>query len=152
MNNRAPFRADVVGSLLRPHALATAREAYRAKTIDANQLRDVEDRCIREAVEKQEALGLKAVTDGEFRRSWWHLDFLGGLEGVERVAGAGRNFSGVQTRGERVTVTGKVAVLGSLGLWDNFFSYYHRKLLRHEGAMAEAERMRAETMTWRRGR
>ena len=109
MNNRAPFRADVVGSLLRPPALATAREAYRAKTIDANQLRDVEDRCIREAVEKQEALGLKAVTDGEFRRSWWHLDFLGGLEGVERVAGAGRNFSGVQTRGERVTVTGKVA-------------------------------------------
>lgn len=53
---------------------------------------------------------------------------------------------------ERKEWEGKVAVLGSLGLWDNFFSYYHRKLLRHEGAMAEAERMRAETMTWRRGR
>ena len=109
MNNRAPFRADVVGSLLRPPPLASAREAYRAKTIDANQLRTIEDRCIREAVEKQEALGLRAVTDGEFRRSWWHLDFLAGLDGVERVAGAGRKFSGVRTRGERVVVTGKVA-------------------------------------------
>ena len=78
MNNRAPFRADVVGSLLRPPPLASAREAYRAKTIDANQLRTIEDRCIREAVEKQEALGLRAVTDGEFRRSWWLSGFPGG--------------------------------------------------------------------------
>ncbi len=86
-NALPPFRADHVGSLLRPEELKTARAAYEAEELDADGLRQVEDRLIREVVAKQESLGSRAVTDGEFRRSWWHFDFLAGLEGVELVRG-----------------------------------------------------------------
>jgi len=77
-----PFHADHVGSLLRPAELARARERSKRGEIDAGALREVQDRCIRDAVARQEAIGLRAITDGEFRRDWWHIDFLSGLEGV----------------------------------------------------------------------
>ncbi len=83
---RAPFRADHVGSLLRPQALREARAARAVGTITATQLREVEDRCIKEAVTRQESIGLRAATDGEYRRAFWHYDFMAGLEGVELVA------------------------------------------------------------------
>jgi len=76
------FHADHVGSLLRPAELLRAREA-RERTGDSANLRAVEEKCIREAVVLQESIGLKAVTDGEFRRDWWHIDFLHGFDGVE---------------------------------------------------------------------
>jgi hypothetical protein len=80
---KAPFRADHVGSLLRPAALKEAR-AKRAKgEISAEALRQIEDRAIEQVIRKQEEVGLKLATDGEFRRSWWHFDFYKGLEGVE---------------------------------------------------------------------
>jgi 5-methyltetrahydropteroyltriglutamate--homocysteine methyltransferase len=106
---RPPFRADQVGSLLRPAALKEAR-AKRAKgEISAADLKAVEDREIERAIRKQEEVGLQAATDGEFRRSWWHLDFLWGLDGVERhVMESGVTFAGVKTRAEGVKVTGKV--------------------------------------------
>ena len=106
---KPPFRADQVGSLLRPAALKDAR-AKRAKGgIPAAELKAVEDREIERVIKKQEDVGLSAVTDGEFRRSWWHLDFLWGLEGVERhVMESGVAFAAVKTRAEGVKVTGKV--------------------------------------------
>jgi 5-methyltetrahydropteroyltriglutamate--homocysteine methyltransferase len=106
---KPPFRADHVGSLLRPEPLKQAR-AKRAKgEIGAAELKAVEDREIERLIRKQEDVGLQSVTDGEFRRSWWHLDFLWGLDGVERhVMDSGIAFSGVTTRNEGVRVTGKL--------------------------------------------
>lgn len=109
MTSKAPFRADQVGSLLRPDELHKARDDHAAGKIDAAELRAVEDRCIRAAVGKQEEVGLKAVTDGEFRRAWWHFDFLGGLDGVDYVKGSGSiQFHGVTTKAESVVVTDKI--------------------------------------------
>ncbi len=89
-----PFRADHVGSLLRPPALRAARERAARGEIDAQGLRTVEDRCIRDAVAMQESIGLRAVTDGEFRREYWHLDFLCGFDGMELWrAGLGGGFN-----------------------------------------------------------
>jgi 5-methyltetrahydropteroyltriglutamate--homocysteine methyltransferase len=84
---KPPFRADHVGSLLRPAELKTARENRKAGTTSAAELKEVEDRCIREAVAMQEAAGLESVTDGEFRRAFWHVDFLTGFEGIVATQG-----------------------------------------------------------------
>src|SRR5580658_6000753 len=106
---KPPFRADHVGSLLRPAELKAAREKFAKGDIDAAALRAVEDRAIANVIGKQEAVGLQSITDGEFRRSWWHLDFLWGLDGVERhVMDAGIAFAAVTTRNEGVRVTGKL--------------------------------------------
>jgi 5-methyltetrahydropteroyltriglutamate--homocysteine methyltransferase len=108
-----PFRADHVGSLLRPPALKEAR-ARRAKgEITAAELAAVEDREIERIIKKQEGVGLDAVTDGEFRRSWWHLDFLWGLDGTERYAmDEGMSFAGMKTRAEGVRVVSKLGFSG----------------------------------------
>jgi 5-methyltetrahydropteroyltriglutamate--homocysteine methyltransferase len=80
-----PFRADQVGSLLRPAELAALRARFKRGEVDAAQLRRAEDQAITEAVRHQEAIGLQSITDGEFRRDWWHLDFLAQLDGVRVV-------------------------------------------------------------------
>jgi 5-methyltetrahydropteroyltriglutamate--homocysteine methyltransferase len=104
-----PFRADHVGSLLRPAALKEAREKRAKGAMPAAELKAIEDREIERVIRKQEEVGLQAVTDGEFRRSWWHLDFLWGLDGVERhVMESGVAFAAVKTRAEGIKVTGKV--------------------------------------------
>jgi 5-methyltetrahydropteroyltriglutamate--homocysteine methyltransferase len=110
---KPPFRADHVGSLLRPAALKEAR-ARRAKgEISATELTAVEDHEIERALRKQEEIGLQSITDGEFRRSWWHLDFLWGLNGVERYAmGRGMAFAGTETRAEGARVVGKLDFWG----------------------------------------
>lgn len=74
-----PFRHDIVGSFLRPQAIKDARAQFQNHEISADELRKIEDNEIIKLVEKQKSVGLKAVTDGEFRRSWWHLDFMWGL-------------------------------------------------------------------------
>ena len=81
---KPPFRADHVGSLLRPGRAegGAAQSAPRARSTP-QALKAVEDREIERVIKKQEEVGLQAITDGEFRRSWWHLDFLWGLDGVE---------------------------------------------------------------------
>lgn len=106
-----PFRADHVGSLLRPAWLAEERARWRRREIDAATLRDAEDRAIREAVRRQEAIGLESITDGEFRRDWWHLDFLSQLDGVTLKENPGPKF-GVAASSEQppiATVTGRIA-------------------------------------------
>jgi 5-methyltetrahydropteroyltriglutamate--homocysteine methyltransferase len=107
--SRPPFRADHVGSLLRPNALKEAREKRVKGEMSAADLATIEDREIERAIRKQEEVGLRSITDGEFRRSWWHLDFLWGLDGVERhIMDQGIAFAGVQTRAEGARVTGKL--------------------------------------------
>jgi 5-methyltetrahydropteroyltriglutamate--homocysteine methyltransferase len=110
---KPPFRADHVGSLLRPAALKQAREQRAKGQIDAAALKAVEDREIERVIKKQEEVGLQSITDGEFRRSWWHLDFLWGLDGTEKhVMEGGIPFAGVTTRNEGIKVTGKLGFSG----------------------------------------
>jgi len=103
-----PFRADQVGSLLRPAALAEKRARWRRGEATAGDLRTAEDAAIREAVTKQEAIGLEGITDGEFRRDWWHLDFLSRLEGVTLKENPGPKFGGTEEQPPIPTVTGRI--------------------------------------------
>ncbi|HTT31795.1 MAG TPA: 5-methyltetrahydropteroyltriglutamate--homocysteine S-methyltransferase [Solirubrobacteraceae bacterium] len=82
-----PFRADHVGSLLRPPELLDAREGYEAGRIGAGELRAVEDEAIRDAVKLQKDVGLQSATDGEFRRATWHMDFIYQIGGIEQAPG-----------------------------------------------------------------
>jgi 5-methyltetrahydropteroyltriglutamate--homocysteine methyltransferase len=107
----APFRADQVGSLLRPEWLSEARRRNKCGQLECSALADIEDRAILEAVQRQEALGLQSITDGEFRRDWWHLDFLAQLDGVELQDNNGPRFK-FAGQGEQppiATVVSKVA-------------------------------------------
>jgi 5-methyltetrahydropteroyltriglutamate--homocysteine methyltransferase len=108
-----PFRADHVGSLLRTAPLKEARLKHAKGEIPASALREVEDREIEKIIDKQEAVGLKLATDGEFRRSWWHFDFFRGLTGVESfTTDTGIKFHGVETKHEGIKINGKVDFVG----------------------------------------
>ncbi len=105
----APYRADEVGSLLRSVPLKEARARRARGEIAPAQLTAVEDEEIRKIVRKQEELGLKLATDGEFRRTWWQFDFFGGLDGVELYqAEKGIQFKGIETTPRGIRVVGKV--------------------------------------------
>ena len=107
--NKPPFRADHVGSFLRPESVKKARKQLQDNEISPENLRMVEDEAIRQLVEKQKQCGLKAVTDGEFRRSWWHLDFFAGLQGIQKTTtNKGFIFHGVHTKAESVELAGPV--------------------------------------------
>jgi 5-methyltetrahydropteroyltriglutamate--homocysteine methyltransferase len=107
---KPPFRADHVGSFLRPAALKEARAKREKGAITAAELKTVEDREIEKIIAKQQQIGLELATDGEFRRSWWHFDFLGMLDGVELYeAEQGIQFHGVQTKAQSLRIIGKVA-------------------------------------------
>jgi 5-methyltetrahydropteroyltriglutamate--homocysteine methyltransferase len=111
MTTSLPQRADQVGSLLRPAELKQARADAAAGQRTARKLRAIEDRCIRDIVAKQEAVGLKAVTDGELRRAWWHFDFLRQLDGVEYTIGQKEiEFHGIKTKSENIAVSGRIGV------------------------------------------
>jgi 5-methyltetrahydropteroyltriglutamate--homocysteine methyltransferase len=106
---KAPFRADEVGSLLRPQRIKEARARREQGEISADDLRKVEDTEIEKVVHKQASTGLRLATDGEFRRSWWHFDFLAGLTGCELFhPDQGIQFAGVQTRHDAIRVIGKL--------------------------------------------
>jgi methionine synthase II (cobalamin-independent) len=108
-----PFRADHVGSLLRPPELKQARLQRERGEISAEQLKSMEDRCVQDVISKQESIGLRGVTDGEFRREFWHLDFLAGLDGVESfVTDHGIQFQGGETKPKGLRVTGKIGFSG----------------------------------------
>lgn len=106
----APFRADVVGSFLRPADLKRARAAYESREISLSELRKAENAAIQALVAKEKEAGLKAVTDGEFRRRYWHLDFLAALKGVKEIK-ADRwsvDFKGAQPRAATIEIVGKI--------------------------------------------
>jgi 5-methyltetrahydropteroyltriglutamate--homocysteine methyltransferase len=104
-----PFRADHVGSLLRPAELMEARARYQNGVVTAEDLKAVEDRAIEALIAKQAAAGLRTATDGEFRRSMWHFDFLEHLDGCEAfIPKQGIAFKGVATKPKGVRVIGKV--------------------------------------------
>ncbi|HYZ33382.1 MAG TPA: 5-methyltetrahydropteroyltriglutamate--homocysteine S-methyltransferase [Crenalkalicoccus sp.] len=112
-NGTPPFRADHVGSLLRPAALREARAARAEGRLDPAGLRAVEDDCIPAAIARQRQAGLRAVTDGEYRRAFWHFDFLAGLGGVEMYeSDQGVQFKGGQTKAYGLKVTGPIRYQG----------------------------------------
>jgi len=130
MRHRPPFRADHVGSLLRPEALKAARRRFADGQLDAAGLAAVEDREIERVIRRQQNIGLQSVTDGEWRRSWWHLDFLWGLDGVSRhVMDAGVAFVGLKTRTEGVRVDGKIGFSGHPMLTHYAFLQAHARAL-----------------------
>lgn len=107
---KAPFKADHVGSLLRPETLHKARADFKQGNISAEDLREVETNEIKYAVEKQIEVGLEVVTDGEFRRTWWHFDFLEHLNGIEGyVTEKGYTFDGVETERYHIRNIGKIS-------------------------------------------
>ncbi|MFL6937325.1 MAG: cobalamin-independent methionine synthase II family protein [Xanthobacteraceae bacterium] len=106
---KPPFRADLVGSFLRPAAIKEARAKREKGEISAGQLKEVEDREIRNVIRKQEDVGLQVATDGEFRRAWWHYDFFSMLDGMELYElDHGIQFQGVQTKAQGIRVVGKL--------------------------------------------
>ncbi len=110
---KPPFRADHVGSLLRTAALKDARAKHAKGEISAADLKAVEDQEITRIIRKQEEVGLRLVTDGEFRRSWWQFDFMKELDGLELYdTGKGIQFHGVTTRAEDIRVSGKIGYSG----------------------------------------
>jgi methionine synthase II (cobalamin-independent) len=107
--NKPPFRADHVGSLLRPAALKAARAKREHGEISAQELEAIEDREIVEVIRRQEEVGLKSVTDGEFRRAFWNYDFLGQLDGVQAYLGERKiKFQGPQPKPMMLRVVGKL--------------------------------------------
>ena len=106
---KTPFRYDYVGSFLRPEELISMRKNFEDGKITAEELKAAEDRCIADLVTKQKAAGYHVITDGEFRRKSWHLDFMWGLNGVERIElDHGYFFHGMETYHTSVEVTGKI--------------------------------------------
>ncbi len=127
MLKTAPFRADHVGSLLRPASLQSAREKYLTEPVGPDgfpthdALRKVEDETIRQAVSMQESVGLLAVTDGEYRRSFWHYDILGAMDGIElSEGGKGLEFHGLTLRPIRQKISGKVDFPDDHPMLDHF--------------------------------
>ena len=127
---KPPFRADEVGSLLRSATIKEARAKREQGAITAQELRAVEDREIEKIVKKQEEVGLRLATDGEYRRSWWHLDFFWGLEGCEKLRlEHGIKFHGVETRPEGMRITGKLDFPADHPMLDHFrFLEAHAKV------------------------
>jgi len=116
-----PFRADHVGSLLRPAALKEARLKRDRLEIGADQLREIENREIEKIISKQEEVGLKSITDGEFRRAFWNYDFLGKLDGVEAYLGERKiKFQGVNPRPMMLRVTGKLGTFTGHPMLEHF--------------------------------
>lgn len=104
-----PFRFDYVGSFLRPEKLKKAHVDYAEGKISANELKAIEDEAVRDVVAKQKAAGYQVITDGEFRRTYWHLDFMWGFEGVgHEQTGGGVNFHGELAKLEDTFLTGKI--------------------------------------------
>jgi len=109
MSHNPPFRADVVGSFLRTDAIHEARAAHEAGTLGDAELAAIEDREIAELIAKERATGLKVVTDGEFRREWWHYDFFDGLTNVAKVASDHSfPFHGAQPKPVDLAITGRI--------------------------------------------
>ena len=106
---KTPFRYDFVGSFLRPEKLKEAKKNFEEGKITQDELDKITDECVSEVVAKQKAAGFHAITDGEFRRKFWHLDFMWGFDGVEHEKdGGGVQFNGEVADLEATYLVGKV--------------------------------------------
>ena len=142
-----PFRADHVGSLLRPAALKEARARRQKGEIDAAAITAIEDREIAAVIKKQEEIGLQCATDGEFRRSWWHFDFFRGLDGVSSfTSDHGIKFAGVETKAEAIRVSGRI------GFSDHPMLAHFRFLKEHARAVPKMTIPAPSTFHFRQGR
>ena len=143
-----PFRADHVGSLLRPTALKEARAQRERGEISEGELAKIEDREIEKVIRKQEDIGLKAVTDGEFRRAFWNYDFLGRLDGVEAYLGERKiKFQGAQPKPMMLRVVGKLGSYSAHPMVEHF-----RFVKAHSGAMAKMTIPSPSSLHFRYGR
>ena len=121
LHHSPPFRADHVGSLLRTAPLKQARAQRERGEITAEALKEVEDREIAGIIRKQEDVGLKSVTDGEFRRAFWNYDFLGQLDGVEAYLGERKiKFEGVNPKPMMLRVTGRLGTFSGHPMLEHF--------------------------------
>jgi len=121
MTTTPPFRADHVGSLLRPAALKEARAKRERNEISADDLKAVEDREIARVIKKQEEIGLQSVTDGEFRRAFWNYDFLGNIDGAEAYLGERKiKFQGVNPKPMMMRIVGKLGAFTGHPMIEHF--------------------------------
>lgn len=121
MTVQTPYRYDVVGSFLRPEKLKQARKDYESKKISREELTQIEDECITDLVQKEKAAGLHVITDGEFRRATWHLDFMWGFDGVSHTpTKTGLPFHGEAAMIDDTYITGKVGVSGTHPFVEHF--------------------------------
>lgn len=116
----SPFKADIVGSFLRSERIKSIREKFQNEKVSQEELKQVEDEEILKLVEKQKQVGLQGITDGEFRRSWWHYDFMENLLGAEGRPGPKYQFQGIETRGYIVEITDKIAYNPNHPFFDHF--------------------------------
>jgi methionine synthase II (cobalamin-independent) len=130
----APFRADHVGSLLRPPELMLARAEFKAGRLDADGLRETEDRAILGVIELQRAAGLRSVTDGEFRRTSWHMDFIYSLAGIEQVPGESIHVRFHNEDGEYEYAPPAMRVGGRVALREPIFARAFEFLREHADA------------------
>jgi 5-methyltetrahydropteroyltriglutamate--homocysteine methyltransferase len=118
---KPPFRADHVGSFLRSAALKEARAKRERNEIPADALQAIEDREIEAIIKKQESVGLKSITDGEYRRAFWNYDFLGKLDGVEAYLGERKiKFQGKQPKPMMLRVIGQLGTFSGHPMLDHF--------------------------------
>jgi 5-methyltetrahydropteroyltriglutamate--homocysteine methyltransferase len=134
MRDTPPFRADHVGSLLRPPELAGARAEFKAGRLDGAGLRAVEDEAIEGVIALQHEAGLQSVTDGEFRRTSWHMDFIYALDGVEQVQGESLHVQFRDAEGEYDYAPPAMRVSGRVGLPGTIFADAFTFLREHAGA------------------
>ncbi len=132
---KPPYRADQVGSLLRPAVLVAARSQFKQGALSAVALRAVEDECILQIVGKQRSLGLRSITDGELRRDYWHIDFLAQLDGVTIVSMREQNrFGGTDEQPPMATVTGRIAC--TKPIMTDAFAYLQAAVVDRDGGSA----------------
>ncbi len=120
--DKPPFRADHVGSLLRPPALTQARAEFKAGRLDAAGLRAAEDAAILDVIELQRSAGLQTVTDGEFRRTSWHMDFIYQLDGISQVQGESLHVQFKNEQGTYDYAPPAMRVAGKVGLGHTIFA------------------------------
>ena len=121
MTVQTPYKYDVVGSFLRPEKLKQARKDFEAKKITKDELTKIENACITDLIQKEKAAGLHVITDGEFRRATWHLDFMWGFDGVSHTpTKTGLPFHGEAAMIDDTYITGKVGVNGTHPFVEHF--------------------------------
>src|SRR3954452_11729236 len=121
MRDKPPFRADHVGSLLRPGPLLDAREKHAAGQLSDEELEAAEDDAIREVVQMQKDVGLQSATDGEFRRASWHMDFIYSLDGISKVEGGDIVVRFHNPDGDIEFKPAALKIDGKLGIKDTIF-------------------------------